>query len=321
MYKAITLQVYDREQAPYEKTLDAPIVKHGGATAFNPIIRIGRDGASDLCLVDKSVALEQAEIFLSSDGPFILDLSLGDWKSTHLNREKISEPTLFDLGDTITLGESRLVVKALIVYGDEDEKGRSARDLKHQRRLELKAARRMSQFSDVRDFHRRAKTISGLMSFGWPLTILSAVIWVHISLESFFSIPTPILSNFSLGAVGFAYFWLVLIALCIDFSAYGMASDSRTDADRDRFRAGEMPIPEFRNDRISGGAAVKNLSKFVFLMFIPVVGIYFLLNVNKQLKRERHEKQVSRSSVVTALRIILTVVSLTGTALVPWIFF
>ncbi|MCP4674588.1 MAG: FHA domain-containing protein [Deltaproteobacteria bacterium] len=318
MYKAITFQVYDREKASYEKTVDAPIVKRAGTTALDPIIRIGRDGTADLCLEDKSIATEQAEIFLTSDGPYILDLSLADWKATRLNREKASEPIMFDLGDTITLGQSRLIVKELLVYGDEDEKRRSAKDLKQQKKLELKAARRVSQFLEVKDFYKRAKTISGLMSFGWPLTVLSAVIWIHISLESILSIPTP-LSIFSLGALGFAYFWLVLIALCIDFSAYGLANESRTEKDRDRFRASDIPIPCDRNDQTTGGVTVKNLFKFIFLISIPVVGIHFLLKVNKQLNRQKYEKQIQRSSVVTAMRIILAVVSLTGTTLIPWI--
>lgn len=76
-----------------------------------PRMRIGRSKQNDIVIPDASLSRQHAELILETNGWVVRDL--GSRNGTIRNGEKLTMPTLLEVGDTLDLGKSHLVFGSL----------------------------------------------------------------------------------------------------------------------------------------------------------------------------------------------------------------
>ena len=107
MYSGVTLGIFLREEAK------------GSKTFAEMTVTIGEDDDADLCFEDAGLQYHHASIHLLPEGAFVEnDDSDG---CTRLNGTAVRWSTKIKQGDTITAGEVRIVVEALIPEGTKIE--------------------------------------------------------------------------------------------------------------------------------------------------------------------------------------------------------
>ncbi|MCP4674801.1 MAG: hypothetical protein GY854_04655 [Deltaproteobacteria bacterium] len=137
MYESIKFHLFWGKYPEREEVVKAPKVTRDGATAISPTIKIGMRDDADLYLDDLRIEGEYLEVLLLDDGPYLIN-QMENNDTLRLNGKRALKMCKLEMGDTITVSKSRLLVKDLVVQHDSSASGNPA-DLELGRQLEQEA--------------------------------------------------------------------------------------------------------------------------------------------------------------------------------------
>ncbi len=152
MYESITFHLFWGKYPEREVVVEAPTVHRDGAAALCPIITIGMRDDADLYLDDLRIAGQYLEVILLDDGPYLVNqVQMND--TFRINGKRALKISKLELGDTITVSKSRLLIKDLVVLDRSSVPGNAA-DLELEKQLEQEARDHIEKYKRI----QKAKT-------------------------------------------------------------------------------------------------------------------------------------------------------------------